>query len=337
MELMASVIIESKIPYIKGVAEKVGDPIYADPADIDRELLLKTGAEALIVRTRTRCDAELLAGTNVRLVITATIGTDHIDMDYCRSCGIEVHNAPGCNAPAVAQYVLSSVIHTSGNPKGKTIGIIGCGHVGKIVSRWARCLGMNVLECDPPRAELEGAEGFHTLDEIAEMADIITVHTPLTKSGRHSTYHLIDEAFLNKCARKPVIINSARGPVTDTEALIKAIEQGRTTAAVIDCWEGEPAIDRRLLELATIATPHIAGYSSEGKQRATRMALEAYCRHYGKPLPEGTPAPAEAPDSVTPEMLTSSYDPTADTENLRSAPDKFEQLRNNYNYRHEPA
>lgn len=333
---MPTVIIENKIPFINGLLDNIATTYYAGPDEIDRSLLLSTSAEAIIIRTRTRCNRQLLEGTNIKLIVTATIGTDHIDLDYCRNNGITVVNAPGCNAPAVAQYVLSTAIRLLGDVKGKTIGVIGVGHVGSIVTRWAEGLGMKVLKCDPPLALASGHSGFCDIQHIAENADIITVHTPLTRSGDYPTYHLLDAKLLENCRRKPLVINSARGSVADTSALIKAKESGYISNLAIDCWENEPDINLNLLELADVATPHIAGYSFQGKQRATRMAVEAFCNYYSLTIPEGTPDPDNAPLTVTQQALTDSYDPLSDTADLKREPNHFEALRNNYNYRPEP-
>lgn len=309
------IIVESHIPFIQGRLEAAGHRVsYLPPEDITPDAV--RNVDALIVRTRTRCDRRLLGGSKVSHVATATIGTDHIDLDYCRERGIRVSNAPGCNAPGVAQYVLSTIATL--RPDARTIGIVGVGHVGSIVNRWALANGFRTLLCDPPL-------GLNTpLADIAAQADVITFHTPLDATTRH----MVNAEFLRQCERRPLIINAARGAVVDTPALVEAIEQGRVEAAV-DCWEGEPAISRRLLELARVATPHIAGYSLEGKQRATAMVLNAI----DPSLQPELPAVAEAPALAD---IAASYDPLADTAALRANPDAFEALRNNYVYRSEP-
>lgn len=330
------IVVESNVPFMEGVFSGVARVESVPSRDITREVM--HDADALITRTRTRCDEALLSGSRCRIVASATIGLDHVDTRWCRSAGIAVENAPGCNAPAVAQYVLSSVISAYGTDlRGLTLGIIGVGHVGSIVERWARGLGMNLLLCDPPRAAAEGPEGFSSLDRLAREADIITVHTPLTVSGPYPTRHLLSDGFFNSLERKPMVINSARGPVADTGAWIRALNEGKVSRAVVDCWENEPDIDRRLLEAAYIATPHIAGYSREGKIRATAMAAQAVAHHLGLPEPRLSVAvPPAAPESVTAQAIASSYDPLADTAMLRTDPGRFESLRNNYSLRHEP-
>jgi hypothetical protein len=271
------------------------------------------------------------------MIASATIGLDHVDMDYCRSCGITVANAPGCNAPAVAQYVFASIIAAYGtNLRGLTLGIVGVGHVGGIVERWARGLGMTVMRCDPPRAEAEGPEGFCSLEDVAAKADIITFHVPYTKTGAHPTHHLFDDRVVDLLECRPMVFNTSRGPVTETGALLRGIECGAIGKAVIDCWEGEPAIDRKLLVEAFIATPHIAGYSLQGKKRATAMAIRAVADHFGLAVPEERLSmPPGAPDTVTAAQVEASYNPRIDTARLRANPEQFEAQRNHYDLREE--
>ncbi len=327
------VIADAHVPFLDPL-RAVADVTTLSPADIVPAAV--RDADALIVRTRTRCDRALLEGSNVKFVATATIGTDHFDKDWLREAGIGYANAPGCNAPAVAQYVFSSLARVINRPLSSyTIGIVGVGHVGSIVERWARAMEMKVMLCDPPRQRAEGGDGWHSLEELARKADIITFHTPLTKEGPDATYHLADSAFFNSLRRAPIIINAARGPVVDTAAWLDAIGGGITGPAIVDCWEGEPAIDRRLLDVATIATPHIAGYSLAGKMRASVMAVDALADHFNMPrIGLGLDLPS-VPETVTvPEMLAT-YDPLVDTTILRQNPGDFEALRDHYNLRPE--
>lgn len=330
------VIVEDKIPFIKGVLDPYCRVSYLPSEAIDAAAM--SDADALITRTRTRCDAKLLDASPCRFIATATIGLDHIDLDYCRRRGITAVNAPGCNAPAVAQWVLASALRLrSGDPRQLTMGIVGVGHVGGQLAQWARQLGYRLMLCDPPRARQEGADGFSTLDEIARQADIITFHTPLTREGSDATYHLAGERFFDSLERRPLVMNAARGAVINTQAAIRAIEQGRVSAMAIDTWEGEPSINSTLLQLADIATPHIAGYSLMGKVRATAMALNAFTRHFH--LPELAPAgeQVKAPATVvTAESILASYDPTADTLTLKTSPNTFEHQRDFYPLRPEP-
>lgn len=327
-------IVEKNIPYLEAL-DGVARVERLAAEEITREAV--ADADALVVRTRTRCDAALLEGSDVKMVATATIGTDHIDLEACREAGIEVANAPGSNAPAVAQYVLSSLAHVCAVPLSQlTIGIVGAGHVGSLVASRARSLGMEVMLCDPPRQQAKGGDGWSTLDEIAAKADIITFHTPLTRDGEHPTFHLADETFFNSLRRAPVIVNSARGPVVDTRAWVAAIEKGIAGPAIVDCWEGEPNIDLKLLEAAAVATPHIAGYSRQGKLRASQMVLDALCRRFDLPHLEvsgGCPPPGPAATKM--QIVAREYDPAGDTAALKTAPELFEKLRNNYHLREE--
>lgn len=333
-------VIENHIPYIKGVLEPYATVEYLPYQDITADVV--ADADALVVRTRTRCDAALLDGSRCTFVGSATIGTDHIDLNYCRRRGIAVHNAPGCNAPAVAQYVLAAVgrlMLRDGieDPRHITIGIVGVGHVGSIIARWATETGFKVLLNDPPRQRAEKG-GFHgvELEEIAREADIITFHTPFTRDGSNATWHLCDKEFVNKLQHCRLLINSARGPIADTAALLDGLQTGKIGDVAIDCWENEPCIDLQLLERAFIATPHIAGYSQEGKIRGTAMIVEALNRHFGinAEVPQTT-APAKGAAKVTLGRIMESYDPLADTARLKSCPEQFEQQRNGYDLRHE--
>ena len=231
------VIVENHIPYIKSRLEPFAEVLYLPAAEITAEAV--RDVDALIVRTRTRCDAKLLSGSRCSFVGTATIGTDHIDLAFCRENGITAVNAPGCNAPAVAQYV-HSVIARHMQARGitdchrLTLGIVGVGHVGSIVERWARQLGFKVLLCDPPRARKEGAGAFVPLETIAAEADIITFHTPLTRSGEDATYHMCDEAFIARLSHCSLLMNSARGEIADNAALVAALESGKIGNVAID-------------------------------------------------------------------------------------------------------
>ncbi len=331
------IIVEDKVPFVKGLLDPYATVEYLAPEDITPKAV--RDAAALIIRTRTRCNADLLEGSKVKLIATATIGTDHIDPEYCTRRGITVVNAPGCNAPAVAQYVFGCLLHTVNRPLASyTIGVVGVGHVGEIVARWAEGLDMRVLRCDPPRAMREGGEGWCDYDTVLRQADIITFHTPLTKFGPHATYHMLGVEALKKLGRHPIIINSARGAVVDTPALICAAKAGITGPLIIDCWEGEPDINTELLGLTAIATPHIAGYSHEGKVRASQVALDAVTTFFCLPrVTVDQPVPQRTPATVNRAAILSSFDPTPISAALKADPAAFETLRNTYVLRHEPA
>lgn len=337
-------VVDKYIPFVAGVLEPFGSVSYLAPEEIDAGAV--ADADCLLVRTRTRVDARLLADSRCRFVGTATIGMDHYNMDDCRRLGVTAVNAPGCNAPAVAQYVLSSAARLAGAElPGMTIAVVGVGNVGGIVCRWAEGLGMRVLRVDPPRQERGDGGEWHSLDDAARLADIITFHTPLTEVGRHATRHLADSGFFESLQQRPVIINAARGAVVDNLAWLDAMERGLIRASAVDTWEGEPYINRRLMALADIATPHIAGYSLDGKIRAAQMVLDAVSLHFGLPrLHADAAPPADIPERVTVGQLTASYDPLADTAMMRRAladaeenkvKSIFESLRDHYPLRAE--
>ena len=350
------IVVDDKIPYIleklKLLAEEVvalrGSEINADDV---------RNADALIVRTRTRCDETLLKNSKVQFVATATIGFDHLDTNYLQRAGISWTNCPGCNSGSVAQYVECSLLQLQQKKglrlEGATIGIVGCGHVGSKVRAVAERLGMRTLICDPPLEKTitqhPSTNTFVSLDIIEREADIITFHVPLTKEGAYATWHLADEAFFHRLPRVPYIINTSRGEVVDNEALLTALREGRVKDAVIDVWEHEPLLDLRLLERVFIGTPHIAGYSADGKVNADNMVIDALCRHFNLPHPGYIVAPP-LPDSlpVTPTDSAHSYlqvhehpspldlyDPLEDTRRLKANPADFEKLRNNYPLRRE--
>lgn len=321
------VVIDHKIPYIKEAIEKIADEVVYLPGNAFTPEAVKD-ADALIVRTRTRCNRELLEGSQVKFIATATIGYDHIDTVYCQEAGITWTNCPGCNAGSVEQYIFSTLCLLKEKKgldlKKATLGIVGVGHVGGRVKRMAEALGMKILLNDPPRAD-RGEEGFVDLETILRESDVITFHTPLNREGKYATYHLVDEDLLFSLKRTPFIINASRGEVVDTASLLAALAAGKVRGAVIDTWEYEPCISRELLEVAFLATPHIAGYSADGKANATRMSLEALCKFFG----------IEADFKIVPPEGPCDYDPTRDSEWLKAAPEKFEWFRGNYPIRRE--
>ena len=333
------IIFDRNIPFISKPLSSIGEAIPMTGTEITNETV--KDADAIIIRTRTRCDATLLKDSKCRFIGTATIGTDHIDLPYCASRGITVANAPGCNAPAVAQWVLSAISTYLGDTRSLsdiTLGVIGAGNVGSVLIRWAEGLGIKTIVNDPPlQRQSSGSYRFSSLSDIADKCDVITVHTPLTRTGDHPTYHLIDNSFISNLKRRPLILNAARGPVTDTLALINGLESGKISALGIDCWEGEPNINLQLLEQALIATPHIAGYSRQGKIRASQMVLDELSHHLrlDAPLRADAPSVAPVPHRIIPDMLN--YDILEDTRILKSSPSLFESLRNNYHLREEPS
>lgn len=332
-------IIDDRIPYIRQAVSLITTDVrYLPGAAIGPEDV--RDADALIVRTRTRCDRALLEGSRVSFVATATIGTDHLDIPYLDSHHIAWTNCPGCNAASVCQWVECTLLrwqeHTGRPLRGQTIGIVGRGHVGSLVEKMARGYGLRVLVADEPLAASGAGGEFCDLADITREADIITFHVPLTRPNQSPwpTWHMASDDFFNSLQRQPLILNSARGPVIDTDAIVRAIDCRRISGAAIDTWEGEPEIDFRLLKRAFVATPHIAGYSADGKVRADNMALNALCRHFRLPAPQPITPPPPPQGCYGPDPLQR-YDPLRDTLHLRLRPDAFEQLRGNYPVRRE--
>ena len=336
------IIVDNKIPFIREAVESIADEVVYAPGNEFTPELVKD-ADALVIRTRTRCDRQLLEGSKVRFIATATIGFDHIDTEYCRQAGIGWANAPGCNAASVGQYIHSVLLLLQlkrDKPlAGLTLGIVGVGHVGSIVAEVGSDMGLRILLNDPPREEAEDPGRFSSLHALAQECDIVSFHTPLTREGKHPTFHLADRAFFASLRRKPVFINTSRGEVADTQALLEALDGGLISDAVIDVWENEPDIDRTLLQKAFIGTPHIAGYSADGKANATRMALTALCRFFGiKPdfhIVPPKPANLVITAANETEACLQIYDPRRDSNALKEHPERFEQLRGDYPLRRE--
>lgn len=328
------IAVENKIPFIKGRLEPVAEVEYLAPEEFTRERI--KCFDAVVVRTRTRCGEELLAGTNVRTVVTATIGTDHIDLGWCSENGIRVLNCAGCNAPGVAQYVWTALQLTGFNPADGVLGIVGLGNVGSIVADWGMKMGVKMLICDPPKERTGAKVDFVPFERVLTESDAITLHVPLTTDGEDATRHMFGKETFGKMKSGALLINSSRGPVADNSAWFEAIAAGKVRG-VVDVWEGEPEISLPLLEAAEYGTPHIAGYSLEGKQRATRMALEALEEVYGFSVDKSGLAPSYAGINGVPEMsaIASGYDLATDSRSLKSSPSSFELLRSTYCYRPE--
>ena len=335
------ILADKYIPFLQGRLEPTADITYIDPEEFTPENV--RDADALLIRTRTRCDARLLNESSVKFIATCTIGMDQFDLPWCKSAGIEAVNAPGCNAPGVAQYVWSALLRAGMRPGHHKIGIVGYGNVGKIVAEWGKLLGFEILLNDPPLLEsgyeVSKAEGrFTDLETLLHECDAVTFHTPLTKSGKHSTFHLLSEEKVALLPQKGLIINAARGPVTSTEALLKA-KKDKDSVLIIDTWENEPHLSRELLDKTLLGTYHIAGYSFQGKQRATRMAIEALCHYFKLPVPDVSDlAPSYSlRGKVTPQAILSSYNPYNDTFPLKQNPGAFEWMRDRYDFRSEPS
>jgi len=345
------IIIDDKIPYIRGAFENVAEVVYLPGSKTTAEIA--KDADAIVTRTRTICNEKLLAGSSVKFIATATIGYDHIDTDYCDAAGIKWTNAPGCNSKSVEQYIASTIMvlaeKNGWNLSEKCIGIVGVGNVGSKVALVAEIFGMKVLLNDPPRERAEGSAQFVSLETIQNEADIITLHVPLNMKGEDATFHLANLDFFSKLKRKPVLINSCRGEVTETEAVKNALKSGVISAFVCDCWENEPDLDLELLALTEIATPHIAGYSKDGKATGTLMSVQAISKHFGLGLENWQPTGVEPPtlpvfelngeglseQQIISKAILHTYDIRNDDKAFRNNVEKFEQLRGDYPTRRE--
>jgi erythronate-4-phosphate dehydrogenase len=297
------IVIDADLPYL--------DEMFGERARVER---LKASAitagtvkdaDAVIVRSVTKVNERLLAGSPVRFVGSATIGVDHVDTAWLASRGIGFANAPGCNANAVSEYVTAALLEISARLgfrlRGSSIGVVGVGNVGSRVAAKAAALGMEVALNDPPLARFAGSARFLPLEGLMG-CDVITLHVPLTKTGPDATHHLFDAARIGRMKPGAILVNTARGAAVDTQALVDALENGGIRAAAIDVWEGEPSVDPALLRKAAIATAHIAGYSADGKARASVMMYDAICGYFGweKTWQLGERLPKPEPSIVVP-------------------------------------
>ena len=343
------IVADDKIPFIKGVFEPFAKVVYL-PGDRITHAELED-ADALLTRSITTCDEGLLKGTAVRMIASATIGDDHIDKNYCTEAGIQWSAARGCNAEAVNQYFQAAlgVLADEMNIelKGRVLGIIGVGNVGSRVRKTAELLGMETLLNDPPRERAEGAGMFCSLAEIQAHADVVSLHVPLTYGGSDKTFHLADQDFFAGFSKPVVFINTARGAVADSSALAEAAQEGKVTAMVLDVWENEPYPDPLLLEKAVIATPHIAGYSNEGKAMGSAMTVQAVSRFFKLGLDDWMPlrekhqfelkleCAGRTAEGVLAEIYRTVFPLSATTEALKRDPGIFETMRGNDAFRHE--
>jgi erythronate-4-phosphate dehydrogenase len=351
------IVADANIPLLAEAVGPLGEVVALPAERITADMVRQ--ADALLVRSVTKVDKALLAGSRVRFVATATIGFDHIDQAYLASQGIGFAYAPGSNARSVAEYVLAAIF-TLAEKDGfrvtdKVLGIVGCGNVGGRLARLAEGLGMRVLRNDPPLARKTGDRKYVPIEALAE-ADIVTFHVPLERSGPDATYHIISDGRLAALKRGMIVLNSSRGSVADSPALKRGVDGGQIGALVLDVWEGEPNIDLDLLGRVRLATPHIAGYSYDGKINGTRMVLEAMCRHFGL-VREWDPAPLMPPPAVPRvrlakglavqqalrQVIRSAYNIEADDARLREVAGKpaeergrfFSTLRKKYPVRRE--
>lgn len=343
------IVVDDKIPFIREAISQIStDVIYKPGIAISPDDI--HDADALIIRTRTRCDETLLKGSKVSFIATATIGYDHLDIEYLKRAHITWTNCPGCNANSVGQYIHSCLLlleKEKGYDLSKTtVGLVGVGHVGHAVIEAIRPLGVQILLNDPPQKEALRKAGkphefFLKMEELQEKCDIISFHTPLITKGLYPTFHLANKTFFNALKKQPIIINTSRGAVMDNTDVLQALKDDIIRDAIIDTWENEPNINQELLNLIYIGTPHIAGYSADGKANATRMALTALCNHFHLPVTFQIRVP-QLPEEELPEPnLTETeralvlYNPHTDSLKLKSHPTMFEELRGNYPLRRE--
>ena len=311
------IIIDKGIPFLDGVFGSDIEVLYLAPEDITADVVKE--ADALFVRTRTRIDERLLGDSKVRFVATATIGFDHIDQEFCHKAGIHWVSCPGCNAQAVCDYVEEAISSIKSGESGLTIGVVGYGHVGKLVASMAEKRGYKVLLSDPPLGI-----GM-SLEELAPLCDVLTFHTPLTQEGKYPTYHLCNADIFRLCKPNTLIINAARGGVIDEQALLSTVNGQLLT--VIDCWEGEPHLNQELLKKVDLASFHIAGYSLQGKMNASEMCLKAFCEFFSLPILSINKKAVPLQGDSEPGWLKRISD------QLKTMPEHFEQLRKQYKLR----
>ena len=326
------IIADENIPYVKEAFGTLGQVILLAGRKMDAASV--SDADVLLVRSVTKVNEALLRGSKIGFVATATIGTDHIDQAYLQSRGIGFVSAFGSNANSVAEYLMAALLNLARRKefrlRDKTIGVIGVGNIGSRAVRVTQALGMRTLQNDPPLKRKTRDPKFLPIDHLFE-ADILTFHTPLTMQGPDATYHMANEHFLHRMKPGSVLINTARGAVVDTQALHKAIDRQHLSMVVLDVWENEPYIDTSLLEKVSLATPHIAGYSLDGKTNGTEMIYRALCKFLGKepkwcardslpPLPVphiGLQVAGRADEDVLREVVKKVYDIERDDADLR--------------------
>jgi erythronate-4-phosphate dehydrogenase len=276
------IVADANIPFVKECFSSIGEVEVVAGRQIKPKEVID--ADVLLVRSVTPVNEKLLAGSKVKFVATATIGVEHIDCEYLQKCGIGFASAPGSNANSVAEYIVAALLETGQKHnitlEGKSIGVVGVGNVGSKVVKKCGAMGMKIYFNDPPLQRQTGEAKYLPIEKLFD-CDFITLHTPLTFDGIDKTYHLADEKFFKSLKTGCVFLNTSRGGVVETGALKAAIKSGEIKAAVLDVWENEPNIDTELLEMADIGTPHIAGYSFDGKVAGMIMIYKAACKHFG--------------------------------------------------------
>ncbi|GAA3608594.1 4-phosphoerythronate dehydrogenase PdxB [Gibbsiella greigii] len=351
-ESEVKILVDENMPYAAELFSRLGKVRAVPGRPIPRDAL--ADADALMVRSVTKVNEELLAGTRIGFVGSATAGTDHVDDAWLKQAGIAFSAAPGCNAIAVVEYVFSALMLLAERDgfqlRDKTVGIVGVGNVGSRLDARLKALGVRTLLCDPPRAARGDAGAFWPLEKLVAEADVLTFHTPLNKSGPYNTLHLADAELLAALPDNRILINACRGPVVDNAALLQALEQGKKLSTVLDVWEPEPALSLPLLARVDIGTAHIAGYSLEGKARGTTQVFEAFSQYLDRPqqveLAALLPVPAFSEirlhgpldDAKLKRLMHLVYDVRRDDAPLRKVagqPGEFDRLRKQYQERRE--
>ena len=319
LSTIPKIVCDQYIPFLVEAVQKAWPQVQIcpmKPEQIDASAVRE--ADVLVIRTRTQVNEELLSGSRVRLVCTATIGFDHIDTAYCDAHGIQWMSCPGCNAQAVCDYIEQAIDESKSSnlqifqySNSPTIGVVGVGHVGSLVAKMAERKGLKVLLNDPPKGI-----GI-SLDKIARNCDIISFHVPLVCPTRH----LCDETFLSHCKPDALIINAARGGVVDEQALLHSGHP-----FILDTWENEPNLNKEVLQSAFRASMHIAGYSVQGKRNATQMCLNSIANLFQLPPIDVSAYPYEGKTAEpnNPHWLEDI------TRQLKAQPEQFETLRKNY-------
>ena len=346
------ILVDENMPYARELFSRTGDVVAVPGRPLPVAEL--ADADGLMVRSVTQVNESLLAGKPVKFVGTATAGTDHIDENWLQQAGIAFSAAPGCNAIAVVEYVFSALLLLAERDgfelRDRTVGIVGVGNVGGRLQKRLEAWGIKTLLCDPPRAD-RGDEGdFLSLDAVTAQADILTFHTPLFKDGPYKSWHLADAALLMALKPNTILINACRGPVVDNGALLEVLKMRPDLSVVLDVWEPEPDLSLALLDKVDIATPHIAGYTLEGKARGTTQVFEAYSAFIGNPQQVALDALLPAPEfgritlhgpldaSSLKRLVHLVYDVRRDDALLRKVagiPGEFDKLRKNYLERRE--
>jgi erythronate-4-phosphate dehydrogenase len=346
------IVADDNIPFIKSILGNYAEVVYIPGHQICRDHLVST--DALLVRTRTLCNENLLKGTAVKFIGTATIGTDHIDLAYCKQNGIHVANAPGCNSNSVTQYIASALAYysqTKNKPlAGLIMGVIGHGQVGSKVVNLAKALKMEILVNDPPLAQMNPNYGFSPLETLLEKSDILTLHVPLTDFGQYPTTGFFGNTCFRKLKRAQLLINTSRGEVLDELALLNYKSNNFGFEYIVDVLSNEPLVSKVLVEGSLLSTPHIAGYSVDGKANGSAMILKSLFKFFNIPAPEWYPVEISSvnpihifidntslsAESTAKKALLTTYNIHHDNDLLKGDLSSFEKIRNTYPTRLEP-